>query len=163
MEFSIRQAKEEDRKDVIDLFNYYVLNSFAAYPDERVAYDFFDKLNHQAIDGSFYVISLNSGGIIGFGLLKKFYPFKVFNSTAEIAYFLNKDHTGEGLGKIILDQLIADARKKNIRTLLASISSLNIMSIQFHHKYGFSECGRFNRVGNKFGKDFDMVWMQKFI
>ena len=163
MEFSIRQAKEEDRKDVIDLFNYYVINSFAAYPDEKVAYDFFDKLNHLTIDGSFYAIGLNSGGIIGFGLLKKFYSFKVFNRTAEIAYFLHKDHTGEGLGKIILDQLIADARKKNIRTLLASISSLNIMSIKFHHKYGFTECGRFSQVGTKLGKDFDMVWMQKFI
>jgi len=33
--------------------------------------------------------------------------------------------------------------------------------IEFHLKNGFRECGRFMKVGRKFGEDFDVVWMQK--
>jgi len=42
----------------------------------------------------------------------------------------------------------------------AHISSLNEGSIRFHLRHGFTECGRFRRVGRKRGQDFDMVWMQ---
>ena len=54
-------------------------------------------------------------------------------------------------------------RKSHIDTLLADISSLNEPSIKFHEKLGFSHCGSFKRVGRKFGKDFDVVWMQKLL
>jgi L-amino acid N-acyltransferase YncA len=47
-----------------------------------------------------------------------------------------------------------------VDTILASISSRNDGSIRFHKKNGFRECGRFRRVGRKFGQDFDIVWMQ---
>jgi L-amino acid N-acyltransferase YncA len=28
-------------------------------------------------------------------------------------------------------------------------------------KNGFRECGRFLKIGRKFGEDFDAVWLQK--
>ena len=62
-----------------------------------------------------------------------------------------------------LATLEQEAQKVEITTLLANISSLNKQSIAFHRKQGFKDCGRFERIGSKFGKDFDVVWMQKFI
>jgi L-amino acid N-acyltransferase YncA len=63
----------------------------------------------------------------------------------------------------MLNTLISDARKMKIKTVLASISSLNEESIHFHKKHGFLECGRFGSIGRKHGKSFDVVWMQKFV
>jgi len=37
------------------------------------------------------------------------------------------------------------------------------VSLNFHFKQGFKECGRFQRIGQKFGRDFDVIWMQKFL
>ncbi len=48
-----------------------------------------------------------------------------------------------------------------IDSLLVNISSRNRESLGFHLKNGFRECGRFLKVGRKFGEDFDAVWMQK--
>jgi len=62
-----------------------------------------------------------------------------------------------------LNVLIKEAKRKGFDTLLASISSLNEISLNFHLKNGFTECGRFKRIGKKFGQDFDEVWMQRFI
>ncbi|MFH1776033.1 MAG: GNAT family N-acetyltransferase, partial [Candidatus Omnitrophota bacterium] len=78
-------------------------------------------------------------------------------------YFLLPEFTRKGIGKKILEFLIQEAQKKNIDTLLANISSFNEQSIKFHEKMGFSHCGSFKRVGRKFGKNFDVVWMQKLL
>jgi phosphinothricin acetyltransferase len=48
-----------------------------------------------------------------------------------------------------------------ITSLLANISSRNRQSLEFHLRNGFRECGRFLKVGHKFGEAFDVVWMQK--
>jgi phosphinothricin acetyltransferase len=64
---------------------------------------------------------------------------------------------------MILDRLAADARGMGIETILASVSSANEGSIDFHRKYGFAECGCFRSVGKKSGKDFDEVWLQLFL
>ena len=39
----------DDREAVVDLFNYYVENSFAAFPQEKVPYAFFDVVWMQKI------------------------------------------------------------------------------------------------------------------
>ena len=53
--------------------------------------------------------------------------------------------------------------EKAITNILANISSLNTDSISFHRKNGFTECGRFRKVGRKKGREFDTVWMQKML
>lgn len=52
-----------------------------------------------------------------------------------------------------------DAREKGITSILASISSLNTKSRNFLAKQGFQECGRFQKIGKKWGQDFDVIWM----
>ena len=42
MEFAIFPITEEDREPIIDIFNFYILNSFAAYPEAEVPYEAFD-------------------------------------------------------------------------------------------------------------------------
>ena len=36
MDYFMAPISEKDRKSIIDLFNYYVENSFAAYPETRL-------------------------------------------------------------------------------------------------------------------------------
>ena len=44
MNVHLEPLAPENRKPVIDIFNYYIENNFAAYPDQKVSYDFFDIL-----------------------------------------------------------------------------------------------------------------------
>ncbi|MHB8052899.1 MAG: hypothetical protein ACYDEZ_06390 [Methanoregula sp.] len=39
--FTFSPITDTDREPIIDLFNYYIEHSFAAYPEEKVPYDFF--------------------------------------------------------------------------------------------------------------------------
>jgi hypothetical protein len=42
MEHIIIPLSSEDREPVMDIFNYYIENSFAAYPEKKFPYQFFD-------------------------------------------------------------------------------------------------------------------------
>ena len=163
MEYSITPIANEDREPIIDIFNHYVENTFAAYPENKLPYQAFARfmeVSHGYPTGS---LKDRYGNVVGFGLLRPHNPIPTFVRTAEAAYFIHPDHTGKGLGKMLLDALEKGAVEKGITTILAHISSLNPNSIQFHRKNGFVECGRFRKVGRKKDQDFDTLWMQKML
>ena len=163
LNYSIRPVTYEDKNSVSSIYNYYIENSFAAYPENYLEMDFFQRFKDMASGYPFYVVELQDKSIVGFAFLHSYSPIGCFNRVAEITYFILPEYTRKGIGKNLLDTLVNKARENRIEILLANISSLNHMSINFHEKNGFKECGRFERIGKKFGTDFDVVWMQKFI
>ncbi len=151
----------EDRKAIIDIFNYYVENSFAAYPETKFAYEAFDMFLQMSQGYPTATVKDTHGKVIGFGLLRSHNPMPAFSTTAEITYFIRPEHTGKGIGTKLLKYLEQEGTKKGLTNILANISSLNPGSINFHKQNGFVECGRFKSVGRKRGRTFDTVWMQK--
>jgi L-amino acid N-acyltransferase YncA len=155
---------EEYGKEVMDIFNYYIENSYAAYLEEKLPYGFFAKFLEMTKGYPAYVIKNNSDGeVIGFCFLRAYSPLPVFREAAEITYFIKIDEVGKGIGEKALMLLENEGRKMGIMYLLASISSYNAQSIHFHKKHGFIECGRFLNIGKKKGRNFDVVWMEKQI
>jgi phosphinothricin acetyltransferase len=160
MQYRFAPLEESDREAVTAIFNYFVERSFAAYPDESVGPEFFDRV--LAMTKGYPAVSARTeaGEVVGFGFLRPFHPAATFRRTAEITYFLLPEHTGRGLGRSMLARFIESAREAGIDTLLASVSSLNEQSLRFHSRAGFERCGAFRAVGRKFGRDFDVVWFQ---
>lgn len=163
MKYSIDLIKTEDRKTIIDIFNHYVENTFATFTGTKISYEAFDLLFQMSHGFPRGAIKDQNGQAVGFGMLRVHNPITAFSQTAEVTYFIHPDHTRKGLGTLMLDFLEKRAIQKGIKTILASISSLNPQSINFHQKNGFIECGRFNKVGKKKGRQFDTIWMQKML
>lgn len=163
MEYSIIPFMGEDREPIIDIFNFYVENSFAAYPESKLSYQAFDIFLQMSKDLPTAAIKDQNGKMLGFGMLKTFNPMPAFSHTAEVTYFIAAEHTGKGIGKILLEFLEKKGRENGITTILANISSLNSGSIKFHKNNGFIECGCFKKIGKKNGKLFDAIWMQKMV
>jgi len=161
MEYRIRDAADGDARAVTDVLNSFVEDSFAAYNATPVPAEFFTKIRQLAEGYPFYVVEAESGDVIGFAMLRRHHPADTFDRTAELTYFLLPEHTRRGLGTRLLTVLMERAVELGIDQVLASVSSLNEQSLQFHRKHGFVECGRFREVGRKLGRDFDVVWFQK--
>jgi phosphinothricin acetyltransferase len=151
----------EHRRPVIDVYNYYVENSYAAYTDEPVGYGYFDIFLRMTRGYPAVVVKDDTEKVVGFAFMSAFHHAHPFDKTAGVSYFILPDHTGQGIGKAILERFEEQAVELGIEWLLANASSLNPGSVRFHEKNGFEECGRFCSVGAKFGRSFDMVWMQK--
>jgi L-amino acid N-acyltransferase YncA len=163
MKYELFPISSSDREEVIDIFNYYVENSFAAYPESRVPYEFFDLLFQATAGYPSAIVKDKSKAILGFGMLRPYSPIPTMAGTVEITNFIRPGCTGKGIGSTILEYLLGGAREKGLHCVLASISSLNEGSIRFHSQHEFSECGRFREVGKKHGSLFDIVWMQKLL
>lgn len=162
MEPIFEKMNETHGKEVLDIFNYYIENSFAAYPATKLPYSFFDRFLEMPNGYPSYVIkNKDTKNIIGFCFLKAYNPLPTFKETAEITYFIAKDSVGAGIGKAALNLLEKDAQNLGVKYLLANISSKNEQSLNFHKNNGFSECGRLNNIGRKNDENFDVVYMEK--
>lgn len=156
----LREMGENDRDEVMRIFNHYAAASFAAYPDGPLPPQFFSLLVEGAVSA---VVLEGGGGIAGFGILKPFLPFPAFRRTGVLTYFLAPEATGRGLGSRLLDRLDADAKKKGMTMLVANMSSKNEASIRFHTRHGFTGAGNLEEVGEKFGERFGILWMQRAV
>jgi L-amino acid N-acyltransferase YncA len=163
MNVKIAPLTKDGQKEIIDIFNYYVENSFAAYPEQKLPYECYYHFLEMCEGYPAITAEDEQGNILGFGMLRAYNPFPTFSKTAEITYFIKPEYTGKGIGKRLLDRLLAEAKEKGITSIIASISSLNEGSINFHKKNGFVVCGRLRGIGNKRGKIFDIVYMQKML
>lgn len=163
MEYYFRNLSNEDRNTVIDIFNYYIENSFAAFFETKVRYVFFDEIMRMTEGYPRITIRTKSGEIVGFSFLRPYSPIPTFKRSADISYFIKPTHTRNGIGKLALEYLIKEAKKLSIESILASISSLNEPSIRFHQKNDFVPCGTLSKIGKKHNKDFDVIIMQRVI
>lgn len=156
----IREARPQDMRDVTDIFNYFVRESYAAYPADEVDTLRFDALYRSV---SVFLILEMADEIVGFGFIKPFREEATFAQTGVLTYFILPHYTGMGLGTRMLERLTEEAKKRSIDNLVAHISSKNLQSLQFHEKHGFKQVGCLERMGRKFNAHFDIIWVQKFI
>ena len=164
-DYYLRKMSGHDRTAVIDIFNFFIENGFAAYPEKKVSYDFF-KFFQQMSKGLPAVVAVdrkNGDKVAGFGLMRPHSSLMAFSRTAELTYFISPEYAGTGIGRKMVDFFTREAKSLDVDCLLAGISSLNTDSIAFHEKMRFKRCGCLQRVGRKHGKDFDVIWMQKLL
>jgi len=157
---TFEELNEKHQIDIMSILNYYVENSYAAYPEKSLKDSFFGNLMCMTEGYPAYAVKMDEK-VVGFSFLRAYNPFSSFSQTAEITYFIDKDFSGKGLGRIILGKIEEDAKAKGICNILASISSKNAHSIKFHEKNGFVKCGEFPEIGRKFGNTFNVIWMIK--
>ena len=156
----IREVRDRDRDRIIAIFNHYAATSYAAYPEIPVNDRFFAFLREGAL--GFYVLE-HEAHVVGFGLMKPLLPFPAFMTTGMLTYFIQPKYTRMSLGKKLLHRLTDDAKKMGVTSLVANMASKNKASIQFHQGCGFTEVGRLQNAGSKFGEPFDVIWMQKML
>jgi len=148
-EIRFSPVSEKDGEEIIDLFNYYIEHSFAAFPEQKVPQEFFSCFFETCRHYPSVVARLPDGTLAGFGLLRAHNPMPAFRHTAEITYFVRPDMTGKGLGSKMLRLLEAAGKERGVTTILAGISSLNEESIRFHTQQGFRRAGGLSGSGQK--------------
>ena len=67
---------------------------------------------------------------------------QALESVAEISYYVDQEHQGMGLGRLLMDQTMEQAEKYKFDTLVAILLDSNEPSKTILGKYGFKEWGR---------------------
>jgi L-amino acid N-acyltransferase YncA len=161
MKIHIRPYQTEDTQAILDIINYNILHSTALYDYKIRTFEQQQNILEEKTNKNFPVIVAElDGQVVGFGMYSEFRFREAYKFTVEHSVYVNKDFHGNGIGKLVLQELITLARKQKLHTMIAVIDSENQSSVEFHEKFGFKTVGIIKESGFKFNRWLDSVFMQ---
>ena len=89
--------------------------------------------------------------VLGWAALSPVSKRAVYRGVAEVTVYVTESARGKGIGRVLLEALIAESEKNGIWTLQASIFPENVASVALHLNCGFREVGRRERIGKQNG------------
>ena len=156
MEFSIRDMEVQDWKEVAAIYASGIATGFATFETSVPDWSKWDK-DHLP----FARIVATEKEVIGWASLTAVSNRCVYGGVAEVSVYVSKVHRGKGVGKKLLNSLIAESEKNGIWTLQAGIFSENIVSIKLHESVGFRIIGYRERIGKLNDLWKDTVLLEK--
>ena len=161
MEIKLRPYQTEDTQAILDIINYNILNSTALYDYNIRTYEQQKAILEEKINKNFPVIvAVEEGKTIGFGMYSEFRFREAYKYTVEHSVYVDNNHHGKGIGKLLLFELIQLAKQQNLHTMIAVIDAENQSSVEFHEKFGFKIVGVIKESGYKFDRWLHSVFMQ---
>ena len=108
------------------------------------------------------VVAVDDGGtVVGFGSLSYYRDRHAYATTAENSVYVDADHRGGGIGRALLEELVALGAQHGFHTLIARIGSENEASIALHRACGFEPVGVEHEIGRKFNRWLDVNVLQR--
>lgn len=162
--YTIRAAEASDLPDVREIYNYYVTNSVVTFDERTWTHrqwrEKFAQLRKLKLP--FLVAESPTGQILGYALVQPLSSKSAYRYSVENSIYLGQAATGKGLGRALLEALVAACEEAGIREMVAVISDKGAdASLALHHRLGFVEVGRMGRVGIKFGRWLGTISLQK--
>ncbi|HEX5588920.1 MAG TPA: GNAT family N-acetyltransferase, partial [Candidatus Limnocylindrales bacterium] len=88
-----------------------------------------------------------NGKVVGFAALSAYSSRPVYAGVAWESVYVAAAHHGRGVGRVLLDAVVAAAAAAGIWTLLAGVLAENGASLVLHERAGFRRVGRHERIG----------------
>ena len=147
---------------ILDIFNEAILNSTALYDYQPRAPESMGPWFAAKDKGDFPVIwrEDEGGALLAFGSHGTFRAWPAYKYTVEHSVYVHQDHRGRGLGREIMQALIAAARQRDVHAMVGGIDASNAGSIALHERLGFRHVGTLPQVGFKFGRWLDLAFYQ---
>ncbi|HWA21414.1 MAG TPA: GNAT family N-acetyltransferase [Caulobacterales bacterium] len=103
--------------------------------------------------------------VVGFAYAAPFHQRPAYAHTFEDSVYVAPGAAGRGVGAILLNGVLHELQHpEEVRQVLALIGdSDNAASIALHSKLLFQRVGKLHKVGYKFGRDLDVIIMQRNI
>ena len=109
-----------------------------------------------------WLVAERGGQVLGYAYANHFRPRRAYRFCLEDSIYLADAARGQGVGTLLLAELVARCEAAGARQMLAVIGdSANAGSIGVHRALGFEHTGLLRSAGWKFGRWLDVVLMQK--
>ncbi|MDM9624276.1 N-acetyltransferase family protein [Rhizobium sp. S152] len=163
MPVSLRDATPADLDAITAIYRESVLNGTASYeitpPDRATMESRFEAIVEK---GYPYIAAVDeNGALIGYAYASAFRTRPAYRFMVEDSIYLAPEARGRGIGKLLLNELIARCTALGFRQMIAVIGGAHPASIAVHRSSGFSETGLLKGTGYKFGRWLDTMLMQR--
>jgi phosphinothricin acetyltransferase len=99
--------------------------------------------------------------VLGYVGTMRFRPKAAYDTTVETTVYCALDSVGQGIGRRLYTALFEALRDEDIHRFVAGYTMPNVATAALHAKLGFKQMGVFSEVGRKFGKYWDVCWMER--
>ena len=166
----LRTARVSDAAALLAIYAPYVRETAITFeydvPDER---EFAARIRH-VLEKFPYLVAEADGKIVGYAYAGAFHPRAAYQWCAEMSVYVKRDARRMGIGKLLyaaMEEILHMQRLTNVEACIAMPNEpdehLTLDSVRFHERMGYRMVGEFRQCGFKFGRWYNMVWMEKFI
>lgn len=159
----IRPSTVSDLPAIAAIYGHAVLHGTGTFeldaPDEA---DMGRRRDAVLANGLPWLVAERGGMVLGYAYANHFRPRKAYRFCLEDSIYLHPEARGQGVGRLLLAELMAQCEAQGARQMLAVIGDAdNAGSIGVHRSCGFEHTGVLKASGWKFGRWLDVVLMQR--
>ena len=170
MEFTLRPARMADAPALLAIYAPYVTDTAVTYEYDVPSEAEFARRMEETLRRFPYLIAEQNGRILGYAYAGPFHSRAAYRHSVELSVYLSMDAKRQGIGRALYRALEDILSSMGYRNLYACIAWTEVEdeylthdSVRFHEKMGFHLAGTFRGCAVKFGRRYDMVYMEKHI
>ena len=117
-----------------------------------------------------YLVAEDNDRILGYAYASAFKERAAYQWSVETSIYVALYARHKGIGKFLHEALESALKERGILNMNACISYispedeyLTLDSVRFHERLGYRKVAHFHQCGLKFGRWYDMIWMEKII
>ena len=167
---TIRDAFPSDAERLLEIYGYYVRNTAITFEYDTPSPDEFRARMERTMERYPYLVILRDGRVEGYAYAGPFKSRAAYDWACEISVYLDPDARKCGMGRMRCEALEKSLKEMGIVNLYACIGYpetedeyLTRNSAEFHAHLGYVKAGEFHKCGYKFGRWYDMIWMEKIV
>jgi phosphinothricin acetyltransferase len=159
----LRHATPADVPALTAIYGHHVLHGLGSFettpPDES---EMRGRLEAVQEKGLAWLVAEWDGRIVGYAYASVYRARPAYRYALEDSVYVDPEYGGRGVGRALLERLIAECEAIGFRQLVAVIGdSGNVASIRLHAALGFEMAGTLRAIGWKHGRWVDSVIMQR--
>jgi phosphinothricin acetyltransferase len=159
----IRPARASDLARLTEIYNHYVVHSPATFDlapktvVERAEWfaQFSETGRHRLL------VAEDKDVVLGYAGATRFRAKPAYSRTVETTIYCAPEATGRGIGMQLYAALFEALTHEEVHRIVAGYVPPNPASERLHARMGFRPVGTFSEQGYKFGRYWDVVWMER--
>ena len=163
MEISVRVALPADLPRLTAIYNHYVRETAITFDTEEFTIDgrrrWFE--DHAPAGRHQLLVAELRADVVGYASTGTFRVKRAYDTSVEMSIYLDPQTTGRRIGTALYEELLPRLAREDVHRALAGITLPNPASIALHERFGFREVARFSENGRKFGRYWDVVWLER--
>lgn len=166
----IRIATVDDAAALRDIYIPYVRTTAVTFELEDPSLEDFTQRVSRTLENYPYLVAEQEGELIGFAYASAFRPRAAYRHSIETSIYVRMDYKGRGLGRRMYETLAELLILQNVYNMEACIAHCDpadeyvpATSRLFHERLGFKLVGSFKKCAYKFGRWYDMIWMERIL
>jgi L-amino acid N-acyltransferase YncA len=159
----LRRAVAADLPAITDIYNEAILTTTATFDTkpqtvrQRTAW-FREHGKRYPI-----IVAHSNGRVIGWACVSAWSDRAAYKDTGETSFYVRSEFRGRGVGRKLKLAIIAAARRKGFRSLIARVANGSDASLHLNKATGYEHVGTLKKVGYKFGRLLDVHILQKML